>query len=177
MKLLGISGTLIGSKPYALVQQVLTEAKRYEPSIETELFDLREYHVEMCDGRDPSTYNTDTQEMIKKIEEADCYIISTPVFQGSIPGALKNLFDLLPVTLLRDKVIGFVSTGGTYQHFLVVENQLKPIASYFKSYVAPEYVYAHRDHFNEKNEIIDLEVASRIQRLGVQVVQMSTALK
>lgn len=33
--------------------------------------------------------------MIQQFEEADAYIIATPIFQASIPGVLKNAFDFL----------------------------------------------------------------------------------
>lgn len=176
LKLLGISGTIIGAKTASVVHHVLEEAKKIDSEINTELLDLKQYEVEFCDGKPLTEYNNDTQKVIDMIVSADCYIIGTPIFQASLSGVLKNLLDLVPVTALRGKVIGFIATGGTYQHFLVIENQLKPIAGYFRAYTAPDYVYVHRDHFNEKNEIVDLEVVERIQRLAKQVVHMSKVL-
>ncbi|WP_219837313.1 NADPH-dependent FMN reductase [Paenibacillus sp. R14(2021)] len=176
MKLLGISGTLIGAKTLAVVQSVVDRAAELNPALATEVLDLKAFHVEMCDGRDPSHYNDDTRAVIDKITNADCFVIGTPIFQASLSGALKNVFDLLPVTAFRNKVVGFIGTGGTYQHFLVIENQLKPIAGYFRAYVAPDYVYAHRDHFNEHNEIVDPSVLERVDSLASQIVHMSGAL-
>ncbi len=177
MKLLGISGTLTGSKTLAVVNQVLGEAKKHHEEIEVELLDLKQYDVQFCDGRDPSTYNEDTKAVIDRVLSADFYIIGTPIFQGSLTGALKNLFDLIPPAVLRNKVIGFVATGGTWQHFLVIENQLKPIAGYFRAYVAPSYVYVHNEHFNKTNEIVDQDVIDRISELAQEVVFMHKALK
>jgi len=177
MKLLGISGTIVGSKTAAAVNSVLQSVQRHHADIEVELLDLKQYDVQFCDGRDPSTYEGDTRKVIDKITEADFYIIGTPIFQSSLTGALKNVFDLVPVSALYQKVIGFVATGGTYQHYLVVENQLKPIAGYFRAYVAPSYVYLHDDHFNEKKEIVDQEVLTRIDRLANEVVHMQRSLK
>jgi FAD reductase [NAD(P)H] len=176
MKLLGISGTLIGEKTLAVVNSVVDRAARLDPSLETEVLNLKEYALEFCDGRDPLHYNEDTRGAIEKVLSADCFIIGTPIFQASLSGALKNLFDLLPTTAFRNKVVGFVGTGGTYQHFLVVENQLKPIAGYFRAYIAPDYVYAHRDHFNDTNEIVDSGVLERIDNLASQIVHMSSVL-
>jgi FMN reductase/FAD reductase [NAD(P)H] len=73
--------------------------------------------------------------------------------------------------------MGFVANGGTYQHYLVVENQLKPIAGYFRAFVAPSYVYANNDHFNRENEIVDTEVLDRIHHLAQEMVYMQNALK
>jgi FMN reductase/FAD reductase [NAD(P)H] len=177
MKLLGISGTITGSKTKIVVQKVLEEVKRCHPEIEVELLDMKEYDVQFCDGRNPSTYNEDTKKVIDMVSSADFYIIGTPIFQGSITGVLKNLFDLIDPKAFRNKVMGFVATGGTYQHYLVIENQLKPIAGYFRAFVAPGYVYAHNDHFNQQNELVDHEVVNRVEALANEVAFMQKALK
>ncbi|MFE4430411.1 NADPH-dependent FMN reductase [Peribacillus butanolivorans] len=177
MKLLGISGTIIGSKTKVVVEKVLEEVKNNHPDIEVEMLDLKQYDVQFCDGRNPSTYTGDTKKVIDIVTSADFYIIGTPIFQGSITGALKNLFDLVPPKDFRNKVMGLVATGGTYQHYLVIENQLKPIASYFRAFVAPGSVYAHNDHFSAQNELVDEEVLERISMLSEEVVFMQKALK
>lgn len=177
MKLLGISGTIVGTKTAVLVEQVLQTVRSEHPEIETEMLDMKQFDVQFCDGRDPMAYTGDTKRVIDLVASADFYIIGTPVFQSSLTGVLKNLFDLIPVSALYQKVIGFVATGGTYQHYLMVENQLKPIAGYFRAFVAPSYVYAHNDHFNESNELVDLEVTARVERLAEEIVLMQRGLK
>jgi FMN reductase/FAD reductase [NAD(P)H] len=177
MKLLGISGTIIGAKTSIVVQKVLKEVKKHHPNVEIELMDLREYDVQFCDGRDPAAYTGDTKKVLDIIQSADFYIIGTPIFQGSLSGPLKNLFDLINPKDIRNKVMGFVATGGTYQHYLVIENQLKPIAGFFRAFVAPGYVYVNSNHFNKDNEIIDPEVLNRISELAKEVVFMQEALK
>jgi len=177
VKLLGISGTIVGSKTGIAVNKVLEAVKKSAPDIEVEFLDLKDYNVQFCDGRDPSAYTGDTKEVIDRITSADFYIIGTPIFQSSITGVLKNVFDLVPVSALYNKVMGFVATGGTYQHYLVIENQLKPIAGFFRAYVAPSYVYLHDDHFNEEKQITDQDVLERIERLAHEVVFMQQKLK
>lgn len=172
MKLLGISGTIVGAKPALLVDAVLGEVKKRDANIEIDILDLREYNMQFSDGRATDGYNEDTQEIIQKMLDADFYLIGTPVFNGSIPAPLKNLFDLLPPSALRNKVMGFVAVGGTYQHYLMVENQLKPIAGYLRAYTTPSYVYAHNSHFNKANEIIDEELLERIGNLANELIFM-----
>jgi FAD reductase [NAD(P)H] len=176
MKLLGISGTIVGSKTAVVVNQVLEEVKKNHPEVEVELLDLKQFNLDFCDGRDPSNYTGDTKTVLEKIASADFFLIGTPIFQASISGALKNLFDLLPVNTFRNKVMGFVATGGIYQHYLIIEHQLRPIASYFRAYVEPNYVYLHTDHFNHKNEIIDENVKNRLHRLANGLVFMHKQL-
>lgn len=177
MKLLGISGTIIGAKTGIVVRKVLEDVKKKYPDIEVEVLDLMDYDVEFCDGRPAEKYSADTRTVIDKVSSADFYVIGTPIFQGSIPGPLKNLFDLIHPDAFRHKVMGFAANGGTYQHFLVIENQLKPIAGYFRAFVAPSYVYANYDHFNRENEIIDEDLLNRISSLADEVVHMQMSLK
>ncbi|MBE5097811.1 NADPH-dependent FMN reductase [Priestia aryabhattai] len=177
MKLLGISGTITGSKTAIVVQNLLEEVKKNNPEIEVEMLDMKDYDVQFCDGRNPSTYNEDTKKVIDIVSSADFYIIGTPIFQGSITGVLKNLFDLISPLSFRHKVMGFIATGGTYQHYLVIENQLKPIAGYFRAFVAPGYVYAHNDHFNQQNELTDTDVLTRVKNLAEEIVYMQKSLK
>jgi len=176
MKLVGISGTITGSKTLRVVEKTLDCVAKIYPECEIELLDLKKFDMQFCDGRDPSAYVGDTKKAIDIVSSADFFIIGTPIFQGSITGALKNLFDLVPVPALRQKVMGFIATGGTYQHYLVIENQLKPIAGYFRAFVAPSYVYVHNDHFNMNNEIIDLDVLERMDRLAQEVVLLQKAM-
>ncbi len=177
MKLLGIAGTIIGSKTATAVQQVLQHIKQNHPGIETEMLDLKQYDVQFCDGRNPADYTGDTKTVIDKIMAADFFVIGTPIFQSSIPAPLKNIFDLVPSSAFYNKVIGFIATGGTYHHYLVVENQLKPIAGYFRAYVAPSYVYVQDEQYDENNQIIDAEIHRRLEKLAEEIVHMQTKLK
>lgn len=173
MKLLGISGTIIGSKTEVAVKKTL---EYMNEDITVEFINLKDYDLEFCDGRPISQYNSDIQELIGKICVADAYIFGTPIFQGSFTGALKNLFDLIPPKAMKHKVVGFIATGGTFQHYLVVENQLKPIAGYFRSYIAPGNVYLNDSHFNSNKEIIDEDVIFRLKELAVEMEFMQKQL-
>jgi len=176
MRLLGISGTITGSKTLTIVKKTLEEIQCNHPDIKVELLDMKKFDVQFCDGRDPAAYTGDTKKVIDLIAAADFYIIGTPILQGSITGVLKNLFDLVEPSVFRNKVMGFVATGGTYQHYLVIENQLKPIAGYLRAYTAPSYVYAHKNHFFENN-LVDVDVLKRISKLANEVVFMQKSLK
>jgi len=177
MNLLGISGTFVGNKTEVAVQKCLDYAREKNPAFNIEFLNLKDYDMQFCDGRDISNYNQDTQKLIAKVCSADAYIIGTPIFQGSFTGALKNLFDLVPPSSFRYKTIGFIGTGGTFQHYLVLENQLKPIAGYFRSYTAPGNVYLNDSHFNQNKEIEDNDVLMRLENLAMEVSFMQKQLK
>lgn len=173
MKVIGLSGSIVGTKTRVTVEKVLDNIIDLNEEIEVELLDMKDYQLEFCDGRFYKGYTGDTRTVIEKITEADALIIGTPVFQASIPGALKNLFDLLPVDAIMNKTIGIVSTAGSSHHHLVVEHQLKPILSYLKAMVLPQYVFVEERFFNEKKEIIDGEILFRLRKLAEDVIDIS----
>ncbi len=62
-----------------------------------EFLDLRDYPMPVYDGDIETSSGIPEQTVMlgKKIAEADALIISTPEYNGSIPGILKNVIDWL----------------------------------------------------------------------------------
>jgi FMN reductase len=176
MRIVGIAGSIVGSKTRTAVKQVLASIKDKNAEIEVELIDLADYQIQFSDGRDFRDYQDDTRNVIEKIMSADAYIIGTPTFQASIPGTLKNIFDLLPIDVFKDKVIGIVATAGSAKHYLMVEHHLKPILNYMKAIVVPKYAFVEeKDYLN--GEIVDDEIIFRLDRLAEDAVVMINAMK
>jgi FMN reductase len=177
MKILLVDGTVFGRKTGAVLQQVQRYIADLNTDLELEILYFSDLKHQILDG---SPLNDDMKMMIQKFEEADGYIFASPIFQASIPGVLKNAFDMIPPKALRYKPAAMVGNGGTYQHHLVLENQLKPILDYFRCLVTPNYVYTHADHFDAENKIVDEEIHTRLKELArvfVQYCEMSKTLK
>src|SRR5690625_5060554 len=103
MKIVGLSGSIAGSKTRTAMDYAVKAIKKQFPNIQVELIDLAEYQVQYSDGRNYMDYEGDTNYVTQMIMEADAVIIGTPVYQASIPGPLKNVFDLLPETAFLNK--------------------------------------------------------------------------
>ena len=86
MKILLVDGTMFGRKTGAILEQVEQYIKELDAGFELEIMHFSQYKHQIVDG---SPLNDDMKEMIQKFEEADAYIIATPIFQASIPGVLK----------------------------------------------------------------------------------------
>nr|WP_144921791.1 NADPH-dependent FMN reductase [Paenibacillus bovis] len=172
MKVVGLSGSRVGSKTRTALNYVLQEFKENYPDIEMEIIDLADYEVQFSDGRNYLEYEGDTKYVTQAIMEADAIIIGTPVFQASIPATLKNIFDLLPINAFRDKVVSMLVTAGSSKHYLIVEQQLKPILSYMKAQIVQTYVFIEEKDFYRK-EIINDDVLFRIQRLVEDTVVLT----
>ena len=164
MKIVGISGSIVGSKTRTAMNYVASEISEKYPNEEFTLLDLADYQMQFSDGRNYLDYEEDTGFVTKIIMEADAIIIGTPIFQASIPATLKNIFDLLPVNAFRDKVISMLVTAGSAKHYLVAEQQLKPILSYMKGQIVQTFVFIEEKDFHQK-EIVNDDVQFRIERL------------
>lgn len=176
MKLVGLSGSLSGSKTANIVNDVLKHSKLNYPEVETELIDLKDYEIEFVKGMPLQFYNNDTVTVVKKLLNADLIVISTPIYQASITGALKNLLDHLPVDAFKNKVTGIVTIAGTDKHFLVAEHQLKPILNFLKGIVPTGNIFVHSDLFDEDNQIDDPDYHRRIKKLVDEMLHLSKSL-
>ena len=164
MKIVGLSGSIVGSKTRTAMNYTLESITNRYPDAEVTLIDLADYDVQFSDGRSYLEYEGDTRFVTKTIMEADAIIIGTPIFQASIPATLKNIFDLLPVNAFRDKVVGMLVTAGSPKHYLIAEQQLKPILAYMKAQIVQTYVFIEEKDFH-RNEIVNDDVLFRIERL------------
>ncbi|WP_219838546.1 NADPH-dependent FMN reductase [Paenibacillus sp. R14(2021)] len=164
MKVVGISGSKVGSKTRTAMDYTMNEFAKKYPEAEISLIDLADYDIPFSDGRNYLDYDGDAGYVTAKIMKADAIIIGTPIFQASIPATLKNIFDLLPVNAFQDKIVSMVVTAGTPKHYLMVEQQLKPILAYMKAQIVQTFVFIEEKDFHRK-EIINDDVIFRIERL------------
>ncbi|RKL67033.1 FMN reductase [Salipaludibacillus neizhouensis] len=176
MKIVGLSGSIVGSKTRIAMNSAKKALTEKYPDLEMTLIDLADYDVKFSDGRNFLDYEGDTGFVTKTIMEADAIIIGTPIFQASIPAALKNIFDLLPVNAFQDKVVSMLVTAGSPKHYLVADLQLKPILSYMKAQIVQTYVFIEERDFHQK-EIVNDDVLHRLDRLVEDTVVLTETFK
>lgn len=172
MKIVGLSGSIIGSKTKTAMNYAIKSVAKKYPDAEVGLIDLADYDIRFSDGRNYLEYDGDTGYVTKAIMEADAIIIGTPIFQASIPATLKNIFDLLPINAFQDKVVSMIVTAGSAKHFLIAEQQLKPILAYMKAQIVQSYVFIEEKDFHRR-EITDDDVLFRIDRLVEDTVTLT----
>src|SRR5690625_999588 len=176
MKIAIISGSIVGSKTKTAMLEITKTVKEKYPEHEVTTLDLAEYNLQFSDGRNYFEYEGDTKYVTETVMEADAIIIGTPIFQASIPATLKNIFDLLPVNAFRDKIVSMFVTAGSAKHYLVIEQQLKPILSYMKAHIVPTYVYMEEHDFHRK-EIVNDDVLFRMERLVNDTIRTTEAFE
>ena len=164
-----ISGTLVGSKPALLATQAVQQLKQH--NIDAVSVNFKDYDLEFCDGRPIDHYNKDTQDIMQLLAGVQGFIISTTILHGSIPGVLKNFFEVLPVSTFENKVMGFIASAGNDKHYLALEQSLRPLASYLNALSIPKYVFSTGSDFNQANEIVNEDVIAEIDSLIKNVIQ------
>lgn len=181
-KLLAINGSLTPppSRTRVVLDGALAGAKAHDPTIETQVLELRDFTLEFCDGRSPEYYNSDTQRALALLTEADAYLVATPIYRGSYTGALKNFFDLVPndphgPDPLRGKVVGLLATGGSDHHYLVLEHQLRPLFGFFGAYVPARAIYASAKDFDAQKQAQG-RLVEELALLGQEVVALARFL-
>lgn len=103
------------------------------------------------------------EALIARIEAADLLIVGSPVYRASYTGVLKHLFDLVHRPALSGRIALVAATGGSAQHGLVIEHQLRPLMGFFNLYVVPTGIYATEADF-DSFRLASSVVAERIAR-------------
>jgi len=181
-KLLAINGSLTRppSRTRSVLDLALAGARAYDPTVEPAVLELRDFDLEFCDGRAPESYNSDTRRALALVEEADAYLVATPIYRGSYTGALKNFFDLVPNDSrgsdpLRGKVVALLATGGSDHHYLILEHQLRPLFGFFGAHTLPTAIYASSKDFDAQKQPQG-KLVEALTALGQEVVVLARFL-
>lgn len=115
----------------------------------TTFLDLGTLTVGFADGRPVEQLSDDTPKLAQSISTADAVLLATPVYRGTLTGALKNALDLLPVEALQGKPVGIVAMGATLHHYLGAESHLRDILAWFGAIALPSGVYLSSADFQD----------------------------
>jgi FMN reductase len=176
--IVGLGGSLASaSKSRTALQRALEGAA--VAGGETQLLDLRKLDLPM--------YNPDDQEateaaveLIESCYAADGLLWSSPLYQGTISGALKNALDWLHLLgqrdppYLHDKVVGLISAAGGLQGLQAIntmEFAVRALRGWSVPYVVP--VASAARVFDPEGRIQDESVERQLAMLGGEVVRVA----
>lgn len=167
-KLVSILGSVTPPGRFLKAMSAMTEAApSADASLEARLINLGDCRIAFADGRPAKDYHDDTAEVVAQVEGADAVILATPVYRGTMTGALKNLLDHLPIEALRGKPCGIVAMGATNHHYLGADWHLREVLAWFGAFTAPTSVYLTTTDFpdGEVAEAARAELLSLVQML------------
>lgn len=146
-KIVGISGSIsTPSRTRALVERILSNAS-HQVHGKFDLIDIANIAKDLGSTVAYDQLPEVVSDAYRKLEEADLIVIGTPVYKASYTGLLKHFFDLIDPKKLSGKVAILAATGGSDQHSLVLEYQLRPLASFFGIVTVPTAIYARDTEF------------------------------
>lgn len=114
-----------------------------------QMVDLGALTVGFADGRPVEQLTDDTPKLVQAINEADAVVLATPVYRGTLTGALKNALDLLPIEALQGKPVGIIAMGATLHHYLGAESHLRDILAWFGAVTLPTGIYLSSADFQD----------------------------
>ncbi|MCP1726610.1 NAD(P)H-dependent FMN reductase [Natronospira proteinivora] len=149
IKLLTLAGSLRRASVNRRLQRVVSQAARDQGAQVTEL-DLADYPLPVYDGDlEQAEFPENVRKLQSLLAEHDAVLISSPEYNGSIPGMLKNVIDWLSrpqedgtpgTALFKGKVIGISAASpgrlGGLRCLLILRDALAKLGSW----VAPTQV-------------------------------------
>src|ERR687887_1752411 len=178
LRIVGLGGSLAAaSKSRSALRRALEGAAA--AGAETRLLDLRELDLPLYDP-DADEPTEAGAELIESCYLANGLIWSSPLYQGTISGALKNALDWLHLLgqrdppYLHDKVIGLISAAGGTQGLQAIntmEFAVRALRGWAVPYVVP--VASAGRVFDTEGRIHDQAVERQLQRLGEEVVRVA----
>ena len=175
-KIVALTGSL--SKPSrtrSLVEAIAHSlAKRWPASVQ--VIDIAELADELGHAVSFQSIPASVTRAHQLLAQADVLILASPVYKGSYSGLFKHFLDLLDPASLRGKVAVLAATGGSDRHALVLDHQLRPLASFFETLTVPSGVYARDCDF--VNYALELpEAVNTLARIDLVVKQTLALLQ
>jgi len=184
MKILAFAASLRkGSFNRKLITQAI-EVLKEAPGVEIDHADYREFEMPIYDGdvEENSGIPKGGQELIRRIQAVDALVISTPEYNGGIPGTLKNAidwasrtdpipFDGKPLLLIGASPGGFGAVRSLWHTRVPFE--------VMGAFVYPEMFGLARAHqsFDEQGKFVDPKNRARLQELIQSYLAFAERLK
>jgi FMN reductase len=177
LTIVGLGGSLASvSKSRAALQVALEGAA--SAGAETRLLDIRRLGLPLYNPEDEPT--EEASNLIEACYAADGLLWSSPLYQGTISGAVKNALDWLHVLgereppYLHDKVVGLLSVAGGTQGLQAIntmEFAVRALRGWAVPYVVP--VASAARVFDQSGRIQDEAVEFQLKTLGGEVVRVA----
>ena len=178
LNIVGLGGSVASnSKSRAALQAALAGAE--EAGATTQLLDIHVLELPIYNPQQSEPTAT-AAELIEGCHAADGLLWSSPLYQGTISGALKNALDWLHLfadrdpPYLHDKVIGLISTAGGTQGLQAIntmEFSVRALRGWAVPYVVP--VASASRVFDGDGRIQDEAIELQLKTLGAEVVRVA----
>jgi NAD(P)H-dependent FMN reductase len=136
--------------------------------------DLPLYNPDIPFAERPAAYHW----LLEQVRAADAFIIASPTYHGTVPGALKNVLDCLHITENGERItfeqrpVGVVAYGGPSA--MNVVTALTQAARSMRGFVVPTAVTVASTALNEaKQAIVDPMTQTRVRGMVAEVLDLA----
>ena len=178
VRVLGIGGSMrAASVTRRVLEALLAEAA--EAGAETVLADVRALNLPLYDpdvpfAERPAAYHW----LLEQVRAADAYIIASPTYHGTVPGALKNVLDSLHITEGSERItfaqrpVGVAAYGGPSA--MNVVTALTQAARSMRGFVVPTGVTVASTAFDaETGVIVDPMTRTRMRAMIAELLDLA----
>jgi FMN reductase len=178
LRIVGLGGSVASSSRSLAALKIALEGAA-AAGAKTQLLDLRALGLPMFDPQNDAPPPA-VSELIEGCHAASGLLWSSPLYQGTISGALKNALDWLLLLrhreppYLHDKVVGLISTASGTQGLQAIntmEFATRSLRGWAVPYVVP--VASAARVFDEAGRIQDQAVEQQLRTLGGEVVRVA----
>ena len=173
---MGLSGSISATSAN---QSLLTLALRAaeQAGAETVRWDLEENPLPLVGAAD-SWEDENVKAFQEMAKSVDAFIVSSPEYHGSMSSVIKNQFDWLYFEHVEGKTCGVRSTLGGQTNSNTL-NHLRLVVRWLRAWMVPTQVAVGRvkSAFDEDGELVDEELASRVEKLAQEVVDHAVRMR
>ncbi len=126
------------------------------------------------------TIDKNTKIFLNKIQNADGYAITTPLYHSSLTGVLKNALDYLPATIFKNKPVALANVGGGIRSGQAACEHLRTIIRSMSGYVVQEQLGCYSGDFTSENNTLmlhDKMIIERAKNLMMELITLAQKLK
>lgn len=102
-----------------------------ESGARTVEIDLSVTPMPFADGTPLEKLPPEAAAVLQAVSDCNALVLFAPIYRAAVPGALKNLLDLLPLEALGDKPVALVAMGASPHHYLGGRASLAPVLDWF----------------------------------------------
>ncbi len=180
MKILGFAGSLReGSYNKKIVKNVLKIAE--ELGAETEFLDLRDLNLPSFDEDvENAGFPEEAKKLNEKIDSVDAVVLSSPEYNRSIPGVLKNAIDWSSRPSgefsFKDKPTALITASPGGRGGASAMEHLVQLMEYFGAKVPEKKlsIGVVKEKVDEKGNITDKETIAEIKTLLEQLITLAS---
>ena len=159
------------SKSRALALELIHCLKN--SAAEHDFIDMREFPLPFA-GAEKCWEDANVGLLRGRIRDADCIILSAPVYNYDLSAVAKNLVEITGASW-HDKVVGFLCAAGGSRSYMSIMGFANSLMLDFRCLIIPRFVYAVPDNW-EGMALKGGEIKKRIEDLASEALRISEAL-